>query len=338
MHRRSFVQLSGAVLTAPALDLLVAGAPALRAAENGDRVSPQLTDTIEQAVRQARALDDSEGSASTLLWAGGIWQNLGKLLTESRYRDSEGVRLHTAYIELSESYGWMLFDAGYHPQAQRVYQTGLRLAREALDAPSVHHATVNLLASAAYQEAWLGQYREATTLLDVAVNRRPGAMTARLRAVVDMRRIALAGQQGDLEALHRADGQSRFHLAAAGEDEPWWTLWLTPTSINAQTGRALLAAHQPEQAEPYLSQRGPDDDARYPRDRMLFASELADARLRTGDITGATAAARQALELAEHVGSHRVHRHLNGVTNTLRQRHGSHESVRELLPDRPDVR
>ncbi|MEK8143438.1 hypothetical protein NKH18_18935 [Streptomyces sp. M10(2022)] len=98
MHRRSFLLLSGAVATAPALDLLMAGTPALAAAQDGDRVSAQLTATVEQAVQQARELDDSEGSASTLLWAGGIWQNLGKLITESRYRVAEGVRLppHTS--------------------------------------------------------------------------------------------------------------------------------------------------------------------------------------------------------------------------------------------------
>lgn len=336
MQRRSFILLSGAVSTAPALDLLMGGAPELRAAQDGDRVSPQLTATVERAVQQARELDDSEGSASTLLWAGGIWQNLGKLITECRYGGAEGVRLHTAYVEMSETYGWMLFDAGCHPQAQRVYQTGLRLAREAADAPGVHHATVNLLASAAYQESWLGQYHEASTLLEVAENRRPQALTPRLRAVLQMRRIALAGQMGDTEAVHRADGQTRTHLASARDsEEPWWTLWLGSSAVDAQTGRALLAAHHPDLAESYLAGRTVDDAEGYPRDRMLFASELADARAQTGDIAGAVNAARQALTLAEQVGSHRVHHHLEGVTTILRQQHGTHPSVRSLLADLP---
>ncbi|PZT77957.1 XRE family transcriptional regulator [Streptomyces sp. AC1-42W] len=336
MQRRSFILLSGAVATAPALDLLMSGAPLLRAAQDGDRVSPQLTTTVERAVQQARELDDSEGSASTLLWAGGVWQNLGKLTTECRYGAAEGLRLHTAYIEMSETYGWMLFDAGHHPQAQRVYQTGLRLAREAADAAEIHRATVNLLASASYQESWLGQYHEASTLLDVAENRRPQALTPRLRAVVEMRRIALAGRMGDTEALHRADGQTRAHLASARDGaEPWWTLWLNPSAVDAQTGRALLAAHHPELAEPYLGGRTVDDPEGYPRDRMLFASELANARAQTGDITGAVDAARKALALAGQVGSHRVHHHLTQVTATLRHQHGSHSAVRDLLTDLP---
>ncbi|MFC8075535.1 XRE family transcriptional regulator [Streptomyces sp. NPDC057307] len=338
MQRRSFILLSGAVATAPALDLLMDGAPELRAAQEGDRVSPQLTATVERAVRQARELDDSEGSASTLLWTGGVWQNLGKLITECRYGAAEGVRLHTAYVEMSETYGWMLFDAGHHPQAQRVYQTGLRLAREAAEAPSVHHATVNLLASAAYQESWLGQYHEASTLLEVAENRRPQALTPRLRAVLEMRRIALAGQMGDTEAVRRADGRTRTHLASVRDsEEPWWTLWLGSSAVDAQTGRALLAARHPDLAEPYLGGRTVDDAEGYPRDRMLFASELADARAQTGDITGAVNATRQALTLAEQVGSHRVHHHLQCVIATFRQQHGTHPGVRNLLGDLPQA-
>ncbi|MFE7135184.1 hypothetical protein ACFVIM_30435 [Streptomyces sp. NPDC057638] len=68
---------------------------------------------------------------------------------------------------------------------------------------------------------------------------------------------------------------------------------------------------------------------------MLFASELADARLQTGDVTGAVESACQAVGLAERVGSHRVHRHLGRVTATLRQRHDSHPGVRTLLAGLP---
>lgn len=228
MHRRTFALLTGAAVTGPALDLLLDGAGPLRAAQDGDRVSAQLTHVVQRTVRQARDLDDSEGSIPALLWATGIWQNLAKILTQSRYRTPEGIRLHTAYIEMSETYGWMLFDASKHPQAQRVFQTGLRLAREAEDHTDVHRATVNLLASAAYQACWLGQHHEADTLLSVARNHRPHVLTPRLRAVLADREITLAGGLGDTERVHRADNQAREHLSAARDsNEPWWSLWLS---------------------------------------------------------------------------------------------------------------
>lgn len=46
---------------------------------------------------------------------------------------------------------WMLFDARQHPQAQRVYHTGIRLAREAGTSLTTRHSTTNLVTSAAYR-------------------------------------------------------------------------------------------------------------------------------------------------------------------------------------------
>lgn len=332
MHRRSFVLLSGAALTAPALDLLLGWAGPLRAAQDGDRVTPRLARVVQRTVRQARDLDDSEGSISALLWAAGIWQNLAKILTHSRHRTPEGIRLHTAYIEMSETYGWMLFDAGKHPQAQRVYQTGLRLAREAEDHTDVHRATVNLLASAAYQACWLGQHHEADTLLNVARNHKPHVLTPRLSAVLADREVTLAGGLGDTERVHRAEHQAHEYLSSAREgNEPWWSLWLSPQELDANTGSAWLAAHRPDLAEPYLSRRLAVLGDKYPRDRMLFASDLAHARLHTGDITGACEATHHALELSAHVTSPRVHERLHSITTTLRDRHSTHPRVRPIL-------
>ncbi len=332
MHRRTFVLLTGAAVTGPALDLLLDGAGPLRAAQDGDRVTAQLAQVVQRTVRQARDLDDSEGSISALLWAAGIWQNLAKILTHSRYRAPEGIRLHTACIEMSETYGWMLFDAGKHPQAQRVYQTGLRLARQAEDHTDVHRATVNLLASAAYQACWLGQHHEADTLLSVARNHKPHVLTPRLRAVLADREITLAGGLGDTERVHRADNQAREHLSAVREgNEPWWSLWLSPQELDANTGSAWLAAHRPDLAEPYLARRLTVLSDKYPRDRMLFASDLAHARLHTGDITGACEATHHALQLSEHVASPRVHERLHSITTALRDHHSENPRVRAIL-------
>ncbi|MGH3824634.1 MAG: hypothetical protein ACRDRA_17640 [Pseudonocardiaceae bacterium] len=338
MHRRSFVLLSGAAVTGPALDLLLGRAGPLRAAQDGDRVTPRLARVVQRTVRQARDLDDSEGSISALLWAAGIWQNLAKILTHSRYHTPEGIRLHTAYIEMSETYGWMLFDAGKHPQAQRVYQTGLRLAREAEDHTDVHRATVNLLASAAYQACWLGQHPEADTLLSVAHSHKSDVLTPRLRAVLADREITLAGALGDTERVHRAEHQAHDYLSAARDgDEPWWSLWLSPQELDANTGSAWLAAHRPDLAEPYLTRRLSVLGDKYPRDRMLFASDLAHARLHTGDITGACEATHHALELSEHVASPRVHERLHSITTALRDRHSAHPRVRVILSQIPHL-
>lgn len=331
MERRSFGLLTGAAVTAAAMDLLMSGAPALAAAQNGDRVTPQLVASVEQAVRQVRDLDDSEGSAAILRWAGGIWQSLGAILTESTYHPAEGARLHTAYVEMSETYGWILFDAGKHPQSQRVYQTGLRVAREADDDIRVHQATANLLASAAYQATWLGQYTEAATMLDVATNRKPQALAPRVRAVLGARQIVLAGRRGNTEELSRAEDLTRTQLDQARDgDGPWWSDWLTPSAVDGQSGRAWLAAGRPDLAETYLTSSTTPRSAAYPRDHMLRTVELADARLQIGDINGACTATRDATNVAENVGSSRIQDRLQQITTTLREQHATHPAVRDL--------
>lgn len=332
MERRAFMLLSGAAVTAPALDLLIGGPDRLAAAIDGDRISPQLVASIEKSVRQVRDLDDAEGSGPALLWAGGLWQSLGRIITNGRYSSAEGARLHTAYVVLAETYGWMLFDSGHHPQAQRVYLTGLRLAKEAESDVNLHRATANLLASTAYQESWLGHHQEAATLLDVAVTQAPDALLPRVLAVLAQRRIIVAGRQGDSERVQRARDEAQEHLLdGADAEQPWWSTWLTPEAVNAQTGRAFLALHDPTQAEPYLARRVQLSEDSYPRDRMLAAADLADARLQMGDIDGAAEAGHESLDLAERVSSPRVLRRVETLLSQFQSTRSNHPAVRDLL-------
>jgi hypothetical protein len=327
MHRRKFGLLTAAAVTATALDMLLPHTTS--SASNGDgeaAIAPKLLDAVEQSVREARDLDDSEGSIPALLWTGGLWQNLGALLAESGHRGNQAIRLATTYIEMSETYGWILFDAGYHPQAQRVYQAGMSLAREAARHPNMDRATANLLASAAYQETWLGQFKEAETLLQVANHRAQRYPTPRLLAVLADRQITLAGARHDDAALRRAEDHAHQHLDNAA---PWWSQWLSHDNIDANTGRAWLTADRVDQAEQHLARHlalGGD----HHRDHALFASELAHTRLRTGDITGACTAARSALNSIGRTASPRVHTRLDTAITTLRHRYPTHPHVAAL--------
>lgn len=337
MDRRSFGLLGGAAVTGVALDLLITGTPAMAAAVDGDRVSPKLLEVIETTVRKTRELDDAEGSTSVLSWANGTWKNLGQVLTESRYTGQTEIRLQTAYIEMAEQYGWMLFDASHHPQAQRVFQTGLRLAHEAQDARAVRRATANLLASSAYQATWLGQHTEAATMLRVAEHRADGDLTPGLNAILTSRKMSLAGATGNRAALPGLEDEIRDSLSGIGDDEPWWTLWQTEDMVDQQTGRAWLAAGDPDVATPYLQRSNSYTDSPFSRERMLRATELADAFIKTGDVNGATRAATTALALATDVGSPRVREQLGTVTSRLVRRYPSHAAVTELMNRFPEA-
>jgi hypothetical protein len=314
MDRRTLLLLSGAAVTAPGLALLIAD-DSLPAAESGDHVSAQLVSSIENSVHELRDVDDAAGSTTGLVWAGGLWQSVARVVDNARFNSSEGRRLHTAFIELCEQYGWMLFDADMHPLAQRVFQTGMRLAREVSLSGPGSYATHNLVASSAYQSSWLGQHPEAKTLLGIA-NR--GDLPPRVKAVVAERAIFAAGRRGDTEALRRARDTAHDALSDAGGDGPWWSQWLSPLAIDAATGRAWLAARQSSAAEPYLTRRLAAAEAEaFPRDRMLASLDLADTYRVAGDPDAAANLGLQAAGLARSVNSARAQTRLTEIATAL---------------------
>ncbi|MFE4058907.1 hypothetical protein ACFXP3_21880 [Streptomyces sp. NPDC059096] len=155
--------------------------------------------------------------------------------------------------------------------------------------------TANLLASAAYQASWLNQNAEANTLLDIA-ERLPDQPPPRLSAVIAQREVFAAGRRRDTDALRRARDTAHDQLERAGNDDPWWSAWLSHHAVDSATGRAWLAAQDPDAAEPYLPQSlaAVDDAGLYPRDHMLAVLDLADTHRLRGDRAAALDLTRQA--------------------------------------------
>ncbi|MER5985393.1 XRE family transcriptional regulator [Streptomyces sp. NPDC001787] len=285
------------------------------------RRADKVIDNIDHAIQDLRDLDDTDGSGTKALeWAGGLWQATARIVNGATGDNANVRRLHTAFIELSEQYGWMAFDNNLHPQAQRIYHTGMRLAAEKSPHPAARHATSNLLASAAYQAAWLGQHAEATVFLTVAERTNTAAgTTPALAAVIAERRLFAAGRCGDTEDLRRASDTAHEQLdkTGLGSGAPWWCQWLSHTAIDAATGRAWLAARQPHHAEPYLTRRVTATSLGYPRDHMLAVLDLADAHRQSGDTDRATQLHDTATTLAEHVDSPRAQLRLQQLATAL---------------------
>lgn len=330
MDRRRFTHLTGAAATAPALFLLMGGPnPLHAAAEEGERLPPRLVDSISSAVRELRDLDDTTGSTSGLLWAGGLWQSTARVLANSATGSADDLRLRTTFIELSETYGWMLFDSNRQTQAQRVYQAGMRLATETDDNRDKDLATRNLLASTAYQASWLGRHDDARTLLDVA-EKDAHRLPPLLRAVIADRRIFAAGRSGDTETLRRARDIANEHLLDTTAERPWFCAWLSAEAIDAATGRAWLAANEPDHARAHLERRAAATATAYPRDALLAQLDLADAHRLRGDIDASATCAMTALQHGNHVRSPRATARVREITTHLRP-HAHHPHVRELI-------
>ncbi|WP_329529716.1 XRE family transcriptional regulator (plasmid) [Streptomyces sp. NBC_01450] len=305
MDRRNLLMLTGAAATAPALSLLLGPIAQAADAPGATRLNEKLVGSIESAVRDLREMDDSTGSASgDLTWGLGIWQSTSRVVAQARDHGFLVDRLHTAYIELSEQTGWMLFDSGRHPQAQRVYHTGMRLARETGTSLTARHATSNLVASAAYQAAWLGHHNDAAALLDIAA-RTPDLPSA-VAAVIAERNVYAAGRRHDPDAVLRFRDEALLHLASPDERPPWWATWLTKDSVDAATGRAWLACDKPSQAVPFLSRRVEASSPDHQRDHLHAVLDLADSVHKCGDSDRARELLDQADGLISTVSSERM--------------------------------
>ncbi|MGX1760450.1 XRE family transcriptional regulator [Streptomyces lydicus] len=306
MDRRNLLLLTGAAATAPALTLLLGPTEAAVAATPAaTRLNEKLVCSIEGAVRDLRDMDDSTGSASgDLTWGHGIWQSTSRVVAQAQGNGPLVERLQTAYIELSEQVGWMLFDARHHPQAQRVYHTGMRLAREAGTSLTTRHSTANLVASAAYQAAWLGHHNDAAALLDIAA--RTPELPSAVAAVIADRRIYAAGQRHDPGAVLRFRDEALLNLNSPDERTPWWATWITQDCVDAVTGRAWLACGQPSRAVPHLSHRVEATSPDYPRDRLYAVLDLADTVHKCGETDKARELLGQAQELIGTVSSRRM--------------------------------
>ncbi|WP_406149333.1 XRE family transcriptional regulator [Streptomyces anulatus] len=309
MDRRNLLMLTGAAATAPALALLLGPAAEAASAVPSGQLNERLVGSIERAVRDLRDIDDSTGSASDeLTWGVGIWQSASRVVAQARGRGPLTERLHTAYIELSEQVGWMCFDARRHPQAQRIYHTGMRLARETGTSLTTRHSTANLVSSAAYQAAWLGNHNDAAALLDIAA-RTPDLPSA-AAAVIAERRVYAAGRRHDPEAVHRFRDEALLHLGSPDTRTPWWATWLTKDSVDAATGRAWLGCDQPSRAVPLLRSRVEATSPDYPRDHLYAVLDLADTVHMCGDGGQARELLDQAERLIGTVSSQRmIHRY-----------------------------
>ncbi|MGW7313169.1 XRE family transcriptional regulator [Streptomyces sp. NPDC054854] len=320
MHRRrTFLLLGGAAVTAPALELLLDGTAAYAGPRNGGPLSEGVVQQIETSLHDIRNLDDAQGSEHALTWIDGMWRSTAEMITTTTGPAPLRARLHAAFISLCEQYGWMLFDSDRHEAAQRVYQTGLSLAREAEPGPGTANATANLLASMAYQCSHLGQHHEANTLISVAARHQD--LSPGVGAVLAERHIVIAGRSNNPDGVRRARATAIEYLDRRTPDDPWWTLWISPEAVDSATGRAWLALKNPASARPHLTGRLDIPDEKYPRDRFIAALDLIDIQQLEGDVTNALTTGETVLATAKNVSSPRLHRRLSKIATSLSRKH-----------------
>jgi hypothetical protein len=140
------------------------------------------------------------------------------------------------------------------------------------------------LSSLAYQEANVGDAREAVTLARSAYVGAKGSASATTRALLAERiawSAARAGEARDAErALSTVETEYEHQRTA---DDPIWAYWLDEGEINIMAGRVWTQLERPLRAVPILEQAtaGYDDDTG--RETSLYLTWLAESLLQANE-------------------------------------------------------
>ncbi|MGW4412200.1 hypothetical protein ACWEJ6_49955 [Nonomuraea sp. NPDC004702] len=248
-----------------------------------------------------------------------------------------GKRLHTALAQLAQTSGWMAQEAVQDGRAQRWYHLALRAARSAGD----HSVTASILALMSNHASALGKHREAIQLSAAAAQAASHAPPT-VRALIAARGALAHAGAGDLTGVQRAHDRAMTLLAGPDDERPQWAHYVTPTELDALTGRALvmLARHLPrrrnhliQQAEPLLRQRALDAADAHRRSALRHSALLGLAHTAAGDLEQAVHAGRLAVRRLPMVTSIRCQSLLGELRSELAAHARTSQEVRTLIAE-----
>ncbi|MEU8083869.1 hypothetical protein AB0B57_09665 [Micromonospora sp. NPDC049101] len=228
------------------------------------------------------------------------------------YTDAVGRDLMRAAATLSGQLAFMSYDAGEHAMAQHHGTLGLRLAKAANDRLYGAH----LLANLATQAVFLGHAREATRLVEAAIDgagRAPAAVLARLHATA----ATAYGRSGERRACQLALTKAERALDRTSTDlGPRWVGYFSPAHLAGAALRCFGDLHLHRQALRHAPEALTLDN-RNTRTRALHTALIAITHARAGETEAACSWASKLEQHAAGIHSARVQQRLRDLASTL---------------------
>ncbi|MGH4012614.1 MAG: hypothetical protein ACRDSL_01475 [Pseudonocardiaceae bacterium] len=268
----------------------------------GKRVDHAVVEDLERVVEARRRLDDALGGGSLLPATREDLRLVVALLKNSSYTEEVGQRLHAVAAEFARLAGWLAYDSNQHALAQRYFMAALRAAHVSGD----RAVGANILGFMSYQSARIGDPRDALALAESAI---AGAQTVTpaVMASLEARRALGSAHTGKLSAFFQAQDRTFELLATSSRSkEPPWIYWFTESDAHGMAGQALLALNRPRDAADHLRQAVKLIDPAFVRDRALWLSQLAAARVLDGRLEQGCTTASEAAALLRRLDSTRV--------------------------------
>lgn len=308
--RRDFMKLGAGM----AITSVTAQLPGTPSGAAGNRIGISTVAELRGNIARLRLLDDHLGGGDTYRLYLAEVNKTASLLDDGSFSAATRRELLTLFAEQAQQAGWAAFDAGWHGEAQRLYQRSFSAAKEADDAGLAGNA----LALRSYQ--LLAHGTAATDLTDKSFSVAAGNVHPAVKSLLYQRGAWTYAVAGQAEQAARALGQAEEALSVGddGTPGPDFAVWAhDPTELRIMVGRCWTELHRPLRAVPALEAAMVQYHDSHARDKALYLSWLADAYLDAGEAEPAAAAVSRALDLSGSVASARPQQRLAAVMGRL---------------------
>ncbi|MGO4752192.1 hypothetical protein AB4212_26885, partial [Streptomyces sp. 2MCAF27] len=277
-------------------------------------------------------------------------------LLQEPHPEAVSKRLFKVAGELAELAGWMSYDIGLQPTAQKYFVLALHAAKEAGDRPLGSY----ILSSMSRQMIHVGRPEDALELIHLAQYGSRESATPRTQAMLYAMEARAYANIGQPSKCHRAVkmAEDTFAESARGDGDPDWIGFFSEAELNAENAHsyrdlAYVAGRSPtyaKLADPVMH-RAVDlfgqetaEEGGHQRSYALNLIGLATVHLLQKEPEQCAAVAEKALPLARRVRSERVSNRLRKTVDTAIRDFGSVPEVVQLgerladhLPDSSDT-
>ncbi|WP_351223510.1 hypothetical protein [Streptomyces sp. NPDC002133] len=350
LARRGFLGTSLALSAGPALiepmqRWLVPGPAAesgpsdsAAAVRRPSRLSKPELDLLESTTAMFRQWDAQCGGGLRRKAVVGQLHEVTDLLQEPQ-PEATAARLFKVAAELAELAGWMSYDVGLQPTAQKYFVLALHAAKEAGDKPLGSY----ILSSMSRQMIHLGRPDDALELIHLAQYGSRDCATSRTQAMLyamEARAYANMGQPSKTKRAVRMAEDTFADALEAHEPEPDWIRFFSEAELNGENAHsyrdlAYVAGRSPTYAslaEPVMERAvdlfGKDDE--HQRSYALNLIGMATVHLLKREPEQSTQLAEEALHIAKRVRSERVNTRLRKTVDTAARDFGDVAEVVRL--------
>lgn len=301
------------------------GAPESSAVlRRASRLSKPELDLLEATTAMFRQWDAQCGGGLRRKAVVGQLHEVTDLLQEPQPA-ATATRLFGCAAELAELAGWMSYDVGLQPTAQKYFVLALHAAKEAGDKPLGSY----ILSSMSRQMIHLGRPDDALELVHLAQYGSRDCATPRTQAMLyamEARAYANMGQPSKCKRAVRMAEHTLSDAGLDGEPEPDWTRFFSEAELNGENAHsyrdlAYVAGRSPTYAslaEPVMERAvelfGKDDE--HQRSYALNLIGMATVHLLKREPEQSMVLADRALTVAKRVRSERVNTRLRKTVDT----------------------